>query len=136
MERYYTRSRTVASRVVAGEAVLVRMPDARLYCLNGRASRMWVRADGRATGLALADGFEPSVARAFLDEMVSAGLLERSSSPLEVAEAFPQNVVWPEAPPASEAPEIVDSQPVDTTAGCIPPETEIACYGLPQTFSV
>ena len=45
-ERYYRRSGEVASRVVGGEALLVKSDENKVYVLNVPGSRIWVNADG------------------------------------------------------------------------------------------
>jgi hypothetical protein len=138
-DRYYTRSRAVASRVVDGEAVLVKMPEAQLYCLNAAASRMWVAADGRTSEGELVGGGEAAAARRFLDEMVTSGLMQSSASAREAVESYPQDVAWPSSPDDDAPPAIVASERVDATAGCIPPEVSGVCYdpeAPPPPFSV
>ena len=50
MNSYYCRCTGIASRVVDGEAVLIKMPENVLFVLNTTASRIWVRADGTRSG--------------------------------------------------------------------------------------
>ena len=118
MDGYYHRSPGVASRVVDGEAFLIKMPDNVLFVLNRAASRIWVDADGVRPGRNLAGGRDPEAHAAFLDEMVGLGLLQRSSSPREEADAFPQEVVWPAAEDFRERPEIRSSETVEAIGGC------------------
>jgi hypothetical protein len=116
MDHYYRRSCRVASRVVGGEAVLVKLPESVLHCLSPSASRIWAAADGDRTGRDLAGGLGDAGAQAFLDEMVEKGLLERAEAPFAAA-AFPQEVDWPEEPSPPEAPTIRSSEVIEALAG-------------------
>ena len=113
MDGYYRRSRRVASRVVDGEVVLVKMPEGVLHVLNPSASRMWVRADGCREAAALAEGLDPKTARAFLRRMAELGFMDRAESPREEAEPFLQEV---ELPCSTDAPEISEPEPVEILA--------------------
>ena len=118
MDSCYRRSPQVASRVIEGEAVLVKMPENLLFVLNAAASRMWVRADGARSGAELGKGWDAQEIGAFVDEMVEHGLFERTSSPAEKADEFPQDVAWPEAGGPSELPKILSTEPMGVMAGC------------------
>ncbi len=113
MDGFYRRSPRVASRVIDGEAVLVKMPESMLYLLNTSAARIWTRADGIRRGAELAEELPPSAAGSFLESMTELGLLERSSSPREAAEPFPQGI---EPRPSSELPVIRVSEAVEILA--------------------
>jgi hypothetical protein len=89
VEAYYKRSPRVGSRVLDGEAVLVKMPESVLHVLNSSASRIWVRADG----------VRP--------------LMEFASSPGEEPDVYPQDV---EVPSASGPPEVRVSEAIETLA--------------------
>ena len=114
----------MASRVVDGEAVLVKMPEGILHVLTPSATRMWVRADGTRSGRDLAEGLDPPAADAFLVRMTELGMLERTPAPLAEARASPQEV---ELAPSTEAPEIRVSEPVETLAGLSCTQLSIAC---------
>ena len=118
MNGYYRRAPGVAGRVVEGEAFLIKMPENVLFVLNDAASRMWVGADGVRSGEDLAAGCGREDARAFLDEMVTRGLLARSASPREKAEAFPQDVTWPEREGDAGPPRIEVAEAVVALGGC------------------
>jgi hypothetical protein len=124
VEGFYARSPDVASRVVDGEAVLVKMPEGVLYVLNGSASRMWARADGVRGIEDVAEGVDLNEARTFLGGMAELGLLERTPSPRGAPEAFPQDI---DLPPSREAPAIRASEPVETLAGGSCNFDEMAC---------
>jgi hypothetical protein len=114
MDGYYTRSADVASRVVDGEAVLVKMPEGVLHVLSPSASRMWVGADGVHSGAELAElagGSGSAAASAFLENMAELGLLERAASPRGEADPYPQDV---ELPQSSDPPEVRATEPVET----------------------
>ncbi len=119
MNGYYRRVPGVAGRVVEGEAFLIKMPENVLLVLNNAASRMWVGADGVRSGEDLAAGCGREDARAFLDEMVTRGLLARSASPLKKAEAFPQDVTWPEREGNAGSPRIEVEEAVVAFGGCM-----------------
>lgn len=127
MERYYRRSPQVASRVIDGDAVLVKMPESLLFALNAAGSRIWVRADGTRSGAELGKGWGAEEVGAFLDEMVERGLLERTPSPGEKAEEFPQEVAWPETREPVEPPRILAAEPLGVMAGCAFAEID-ACH--------
>lgn len=114
MSDCYRRSKRVASRVLDGEAVLVRMPAAVLHVLNTSASRIWVRANGARSAEQLAEGMDPAAVGAFLKEMVKLGLMELASAPSEKPDVFPQEV---DVPLASGPPEVRVSEAVETLAG-------------------
>ncbi len=143
MDGYYRRPAWVASRVVDGEGILVHVPEGKLYVLNATATRMWVRADGTRSGVELVSGLretseEPSPVESFLSAMVGLGLFERASTPSGTADAFPQDVEWPEerrTDSAAEPPAILASEPVEAIAGeCSDQISWPACEGL-LTFS-
>ncbi len=113
MEAYYKRSPRVASRVLDGEAVLVKMPESVLHVLNPSASRIWVRANGVRPVERLAEGMDPSAVGAFLKEMVNLGLVESASSPGEEPDIYPQDV---DVPSASGPPEVSISEAIETLA--------------------
>ncbi len=115
MQHYYRRPPDIASRIVDGEAVLVRMPGNEVFMLNHAASRMWVGTDGTRTAADLAHGLDTSAVQAFLDEMCELGLILRSSSPAEAADTFPQVVDWPET--TMEPPCIRASETIEVLAG-------------------
>lgn len=115
MRRYYLRARDVASRIVAGEAVLIKAPENRLFVLNAAASRIWVDADGSRTGAELAGGIEVQHVEPFLGEMVSKGLMECRASAAVEPQVFPQRVERPEAEP--EAPAIRATETIEVLAG-------------------
>ena len=85
MDRYYHRSSQVGSRVVEGEAVLVKMPESRLWP-PGSGLRPTEPVQGRG------EAREPDAvdARRFLDDIVEMGPLGRANPPAETAEAFAQ----------------------------------------------
>lgn len=118
MDSCYRRSPQVASRVIEGEAVLVKMPENLLFVLNAAASRVWVRADGARSGTELGRGWDAEEIGAFLDEMVEHGLFERTSSPAEKADEFPQDVAWPETGGPREPPKILSTELMGVMAGC------------------
>ena len=126
MDGYYRRSTGVASRVVDGEAVLVKMPEGMLHVLNPSASRMWVRADGARPASELARGVDEAAAAEFLSRMTELGLMEVAPAPGAEAAPFSQDA---DIAPSTEAPEIRASEPVETLASgtcivdalCIPP---------------
>ena len=128
MDRYYRRSPAVASRVVDGEAVLVKMPERMLYVLNRAASMIWAGADGTVPGCELAASVPRQGLAGFLDEMVRLGLFERADSPCDAPDAFPQEVTWPDTDEPEPA-AIVASEPVEAVAGICSAETvsEFAC---------
>ena len=121
---YYRRACGVASRVVDGEAFLIKMPENVLFVLNDAASRIWVRADGTRSGEELAGEWgRPShggreESQAFLDEMTERGLLLRSAEPKGKADVFPQEVTWPERGGSAEPPRIKDTEAVVASGGC------------------
>ncbi len=112
---YYRRSKDVASRVLDGEAILIKMPENLFFTLSPSGSGIWVRADGTRRVAELCKGPDESVVQAFLDEMTSRGLLERSSTPAESPDVFPQDVNLPET--YAEAPEIRTCEPIEVLAG-------------------
>jgi hypothetical protein len=114
---YYRRSPHVASRVVDGEALLLKRTESKAFILNHAASRIWVLADGVRSGDDLADARELEAVRPFLDEMVERGLLERAEEPLETAQAFPQDVEWQSPDHDFEPPAICSSEVVEILAG-------------------
>ncbi len=114
MDGYYARSPRVASRVLDGEAVLVKMPESVLHVLNRSASRIWVRADGVRSGAEVASGLDPAASGAFLEKMVELGLMERAERPRDEPQPFPQEV---ELPPSTEPPAISVSEAVEVLAG-------------------
>jgi hypothetical protein len=77
-----------------------------------------VNADGTRRGPELTGGWDREAGRTFLAEMTERGLLERSSSPSEKADVFPQEVAWPEAEGSSEGPKIRLSERVEAMGGC------------------
>lgn len=103
--------------MVEGEAVLVKVLESRLFALNPAASRIWVAADGTRSGAELAKESDVGDAQPFFEEMVEMGLLERADSPSEAADAFPQEIEWPEPRPAAEAPKITASEVIEALAG-------------------
>lgn len=116
MDRYYRRSPAVASRVVDGEAVLVKMPERMLYVLNRAASMIWAGADGTVPGCELAPGVPRQGLAGFLDEMVRLGLFERADSPCDAPDVFPQAVTWPEVDEPEPA-AVLASERVEAMAG-------------------
>ena len=114
---YYRRASGIASRVVEGEAFLIKMPENVLFVLNHAASRIWVRADGTRSGEELAGEWGHEAAKAFFDEMAERGLFRRSPSPCENGDVFPQDVEWPaDCPP--DRPEIRLAEAVVAVGGC------------------
>ncbi len=113
---YYRRSPHVASRVVDGEALLLKRTESKAFILNHAASRIWVLADGVRSGGDLAGAREVEAVRPFLDEMVERGLLERADEPLGAAQAFPQNVEWQSPDHEFELPAICGSEVVEVLA--------------------
>lgn len=136
MDRYYRRSPAVASRVVDGEAVLVKMPERMLYVLNRSASMIWAGADGTVPGCELAPSVPRQLVRpgrgptyrprqglaGFLDEMVRLGLFERADSPCDAPDAFPQEVTWPDTDEPEPA-AVLASERVEAMAGVCSAET-------------
>jgi hypothetical protein len=120
MKDCYRRAPGVASRVLDGEAHLVKTPGNLLFVLNGAASRIWVRADGTRSGTDLTGKADRAEAKAFLDEMVELGLLSRSPSPRDRPDAFPQDVKWPACEPTepTEAPKIRVAEAIEVVGGC------------------
>ena len=114
---YYLRSPHVASRVVDGEALLLKRTESKAFILNHAASRIWVLADGVRSGDDLAGAREAEAVRPFLDEMVELGLLERAEEPLGTAQPFPQDVEWQSPDDAFEPPAICASEVVEVLAG-------------------
>ena len=117
MNHCYRRSTGVASRVVDGEAVLVKLPEGRLFILNPAASRIWVEADGRRSGADLAEEWGGAEVQAFFDEMVEMGLFERTDSPGATADQYPQDVEWPQVGVPPQAPRIRASEVIEALAG-------------------
>lgn len=114
---YYRRSPAVASRIVDGQALLLKRPESRAFILNQAASRIWVRADGTRSEADLAGERDARVLRPFFDKMVEVGLLERADGPLEADEAFPQDVEWHAPGPELELPAICASEVIQIIAG-------------------
>lgn len=126
---YYRRASGIASRVVEGEAFLIKMPENVLFVLNHAASRIWVRADGTRSGEDLVSEWDHEAAQAFFDEMAERGLLRRSLSPCESADVFPQDVTWPELDDPSDPslrgpPRIRVAEAVVAMGGC---NAEVEC---------
>lgn len=126
---YYRRSPHVASRIVDGEALLLKRTESKAFILNHAASRIWVLADGVRSGGDFAGAREAEAVRPFLDEMVQLGLLERAEEPLGTAQPFPQDVEWQSPDDAFEPPAICASEVVEVLAGLCDSgrEGEIAC---------
>ncbi len=114
MDGYYGRRADVASRVVDGEAVLVKVPQSVLFVLNPSASRIWLMADGVRSGAELAEDSDSAAVASFLKQMVEFDLVERTSAPQSKAEAFPQEA---EISSSTEPPAIRISEPLETLAG-------------------
>jgi hypothetical protein len=115
VDRYYRRSKDVASRVVDGEAMLIKMPENTLFVLNPSGSRIWVHADGARSTAELCNGLDEVSVLRFLDEMTSHGLLERSCEPAKSSDIFPQDVTLSET--TDEKPEIRECEPIEVLAG-------------------
>ena len=115
LERYYSRTADIASRVVDGQAVLVKPGENRLFVLNRSASRIWVEADGTRTAGSLAEGLDEEETAAFLEEMVGKGLLEHLTCPSDPPQRFPQDVNWSESDDGS--PCIRASEGIEVLAG-------------------
>jgi len=113
---YYRRSPHVASRVVDGEALLLKRTESKAFILNHAASRIWVLADGVRSGDDLTGAREVEAVRPFLDEMVERGLLERADEPLVAAQPFPQDVEWRSPDHELEPPAICGSEVVEVLA--------------------
>ena len=117
MDCYYRRGRGIASRVVDNEAMLVKLMGNRnkLFVLNRSASRIWINADGTHNGAELSDGLEKKSVKSFLDVMVSHGLLERTDTPAQSADIFPQDVTGL-SKADGKAPKILSSEPIEVLA--------------------
>jgi hypothetical protein len=118
MAAYYRRGPAVASRVVDGEAVVIRMPEAVLHVLNPAATRAWLAADGAATLEEISARLDcaPEAVERFLDDMVARGLMSSSAEPLERPESFPQELAPLEVPPG-QAPAIRATEKLEAVAG-------------------
>jgi len=117
--RYYYHAENVASRLVAGETVIVRLPDAEMTILNPAGSTLWSLADGTRTGEDLACELQGRYGLAtapdlegFLADLMARGLLSAS----ETACAPPRPC--PPAPPASafEPPAVRLAEMLETLA--------------------
>jgi hypothetical protein len=99
-DMFFTRAGQLAARKVAGEVVILRAQDSRLYVLNPVASVVWEAADGRTSLDAVVRDVicrefdvDPETARRDASELVVAlaaeGLLRTSDQPLADADSGP-----------------------------------------------
>lgn len=92
LERFPRRREELASRVIAGEAVVVSPADSKVHELNAVATFVWERCDGRRSGRELAREVtrafdvaagqaEADVAR-LLETLAARGLVELREGPV------------------------------------------------------
>jgi Coenzyme PQQ synthesis protein D (PqqD) len=103
-DKYITRSKAVAARVLGGEMMIMSAVDSKLFSLNDVATAIWEAADGRTP---LSEIVEQRVCAEFdvpadvayrdaeqlVEELATRGILSISNQPVADAER-----------PASEAP--------------------------------
>ena len=118
MRRYYARNSCVASRLIDGEAILVKLPENVLYVLNAAGARIWVAIDGVRSDIEIAAGCARRPVRAFLGELESLGLVEELPFPLPQPERHPQDLPTPGGRVHEDPPCIVASEHVALAAGC------------------
>ena len=117
---YYKHAEETASRLVAGETVIVRLPDAEMTVLSESGGAVWALADGTSTGMEIAAALqahyglsEPPAIQAFLDELLERGLLATAGSAVpSPARAEPLPEAGTYAPPAVRV-----AEPLETLAG-------------------
>jgi hypothetical protein len=118
MRRYYLRGDGVASRLVDGEAILVKLPENVLYVLNPAASCIWAAIDGVRSDADLATMCAGGQVGSLFKELDSLGLLDELPFPLPRPERFPQDLPGPQDLAHEEPPRIVASERVALSAGC------------------
>jgi len=119
-DAFFGPAENTASRLVAGEVVIVRVPDGDMAVLNESGGAVWCAADGtrRAGEVAevLAARYGPAArpdAEAFLRELVSLGLVVRLPGPLDSPAKVPP---LPE-PTAYRPPAVRVHEKLETLAG-------------------
>ena len=113
---FFAHAANAASRLVAGEMVIVRVPDGEMTILNESGSALWAAADGTRTAEDLAAtlqsryglGQAPDV-RPFLQELVAGGLLTESEAPAPARVTPPAPSPTAYAPPATQVQEKLET---------------------------
>ncbi len=96
------RASHVAWRAVGEETILVDLRNNRIFGLNSSGGAVWAELDETgATGLDL-DGRAAESVRAFLAELVAAGLVGKTSDP-RVSDTAAKVPALPESPPPAVA---------------------------------
>ena len=123
MDRFYRRSPHAASRIVDGEAVIVKFPESEFLILNQSGSAVWQRTEGALTGEQIREAVarefgvaDPQGVGEFLEELTRRGLMEASETPFDRREDSCSLQEFKTTGPYS-VPKILEEEVVQSIAG-------------------